>query len=236
MIQVTVFTKKCAGTVSDYEYSGVRLSGHAGFDDSGRDIICAAVSTLVFNTVNSIEVFTAVSYTHLDVYKRQALMVGRNNIFKIDKTPAKPRETVLKVKDLKYGYAYEKMVLNGISFSVRRGEILGIAGVEGNGQRELIEVITRLRENESGTITFLENDVGNASVKEFRNLGCGYIPVSYTHLDVYKRQVISELLHNNRNGWFSARSDDAQKPDNLPVTAYGPVSYTHLHCRCPDVY
>ena len=101
---------------------------------------------------------------------------GRNNIFKIDKTPAKPRETVLKVKDLKYGYAYEKMVLNGISFSVRRGEILGIAGVEGNGQRELIEVITRLRENESGTITFLENDVGNASVKEFRNLGCGYIP------------------------------------------------------------
>lgn len=105
-----------------------------------------------------------------------ALMVGRNNIFKIDKTPAKPRETVLKVKDLKYGYAYEKMVLNGISFSVRRGEILGIAGVEGNGQRELIEVITRLRENESGTITFLENDVGNASVKEFRNLGCGYIP------------------------------------------------------------
>ena len=62
MIQVTVFTKKCAGTVSDYDYLGVQLSGHAGFDDSGRDIICAAVSTLVFNTVNSIEVFTEDSF------------------------------------------------------------------------------------------------------------------------------------------------------------------------------
>ncbi len=62
MIQVTVFTKKCTGTVSEYEYLGVKLLGHAGFDDSGRDILCAAVSALVLNTVNSIDVFTEDSF------------------------------------------------------------------------------------------------------------------------------------------------------------------------------
>ncbi len=62
MIQVTVFTKKCVGTDSQYDYTGIRLQGHAGYDDSGRDIVCAAVSALAVNTANSIEAFTGDSF------------------------------------------------------------------------------------------------------------------------------------------------------------------------------
>lgn len=105
-----------------------------------------------------------------------ALMVGRDHVIKLHKKAAVPKETVLQVKDLKYGHAQEKLVVDGVNFSVRRGEILGIAGVEGNGQRELIELITRLRKNEHGEIRMEGKNVENSTVKEFRSMGVGYIP------------------------------------------------------------
>lgn len=105
-----------------------------------------------------------------------SLMVGRDHVSRVVKRPARPGETVLQVKDLKYGYAHDRLILNGVSFSVRRGEILGVAGVEGNGQREMIEIITRLRRNEDGEIRMSGRDIGAAQVREFRDLGCGYIP------------------------------------------------------------
>ncbi len=58
MIRVTVYTKKDAASPSGISYSGIRLSGHAGYGESGTDIVCAAVSALVFTTANSIETFT----------------------------------------------------------------------------------------------------------------------------------------------------------------------------------
>lgn len=62
MIQVTVFKRKQKDS-SSREYAGVSLSGHAGFEESGRDIVCAAVSALVFNAANSIEAFTEDEFT-----------------------------------------------------------------------------------------------------------------------------------------------------------------------------
>ena len=61
---------------------------------------------------------------------------------------------VLEVNDVSYGYGEERLSLHDVSFAVRSGEILGIAGVEGNGQRELVELISGLRQMEKGDIVF----------------------------------------------------------------------------------
>lgn len=163
-----------------------------------------------------------------------ALMVGRNNVVKIEKTPAKPKEPVLKVKDLKYGYAHEKMILNGVSFSVRRGEILGIAGVEGNGQRELIEIITRLRENESGTITFLGKDVGQVSVKQFRDLGCGYIPQDRLTYGAAVNSTIEENLISTTADSPAFRQGLLLKKQKIRKTCQNLIKEFQVKCDSPE--
>ena len=69
------------------------------------------------------------------------LMVGRDVVLKVVKDQPHPTETVLKVRNLEYTNRWNKKMLDKVSFSVRKGEILGIAGVEGNGQRELVEML-----------------------------------------------------------------------------------------------
>lgn len=79
-------------------------------------------------------------------------MVGRDVVMEIEKPPVNPGEKILEVKDVTFIDDEYKTVLKGVSFNVRRGEILGIAGVEGNGQRELIDCITGLDNPASGEI------------------------------------------------------------------------------------
>ncbi|MEA4959341.1 MAG: ATP-binding cassette domain-containing protein, partial [Anaerolineaceae bacterium] len=81
------------------------------------------------------------------------LMVGRDVVLSVQKEKSQPEGSVLKVRDLEYTNKWNKKVLDGVSFSVRRGEILGIAGVEGNGQRELVEMLFSLNVPDAGTAT-----------------------------------------------------------------------------------
>lgn len=81
-----------------------------------------------------------------------SLMVGRNVEFKVDKPAMEPGEVVLDVKDL-HGVDYRGVeILKGLSLQVRKGEILGIAGIDGNGQSEMVEIITGLRKATSGQV------------------------------------------------------------------------------------
>lgn len=77
-----------------------------------------------------------------------SMMVGREVTFKVDKNDAIYGDTVLKIEDLKAKDNRGLFALNGLDLEVRRGEILGIAGVDGNGQSELVEVITGLKKAE----------------------------------------------------------------------------------------
>lgn len=105
-----------------------------------------------------------------------SLMVGRNVHFKTDKKPAQPKEEVLRVENLvvKDYRGVEKV--KGLNLSVRRGEILGIAGVDGNGQSELIEAITGLRHADSGKIYLNGKDITNKRPREITETGLGHIP------------------------------------------------------------
>lgn len=104
------------------------------------------------------------------------LMVGREVLFRVEKAEAQPKETVLEISDL---HAYDdkgQMALNGISLHIRAGEVLGIAGVEGNGQTELVETITGLRAVKSGAIQYEGQSLIGVPAVQIRNMKIGHIP------------------------------------------------------------
>jgi simple sugar transport system ATP-binding protein len=103
-------------------------------------------------------------------------MVGRQVSFHLDKKKSEPGEAILNVRDLRVKGRHGLKGLNGASFALRRGEILGIAGVDGNGQTELIEAITGLLKVDSGSIELLGKDITNRSPRTVSESGMSHIP------------------------------------------------------------
>lgn len=112
----------------------------------------------------------------VDENKLAALMVGRDVNFVVDKQEQKPGETALEVKDLHAKDYRDAEILKGLNLKVRKGEIVGLAGVDGNGQTELVEILTGLKKAESGQITMLGQDVFNKTPKEIFDAGISSIP------------------------------------------------------------
>jgi general nucleoside transport system ATP-binding protein len=104
------------------------------------------------------------------------LMVGRQVQFTTDKEPAKPKDNVLEIKDLVVKDARGVTTVNELNLTVRAGEIVGIAGVDGNGQSELIEAITGLQKVESGSILLNGKDITNLPPRKVTEAGVGHIP------------------------------------------------------------
>jgi general nucleoside transport system ATP-binding protein len=104
------------------------------------------------------------------------LMVGREVLLRVDKTPAEPKETLLQVDDLHVLDERGLETVRGISFEVHGGEIVGLAGVDGNGQSQLIDAITGLRKAESGRILVAGKEVTSAAARECLDAGVGHIP------------------------------------------------------------
>ncbi len=104
------------------------------------------------------------------------LMVGREVTLRVKKPAVEPGEVVLEVDRICARGNRGEQALRNCSFTVRAGEIVGIAGVMGNGQSELEEVISGLRSLESGSIRFLGADISNCSVNEVREKGLRHLP------------------------------------------------------------
>lgn len=104
------------------------------------------------------------------------LMVGRSINFNIEKAPQKADEVILSAQNLNVrSLSSRKMAVNNVSFEVHRGEILCIAGIDGNGQTELVHGITGLSEIESGTLVFDGVDITKSSVRQRSKLGMSHI-------------------------------------------------------------
>lgn len=103
------------------------------------------------------------------------LMVGREVKLKYEKTVMEPKETLLTVKNVQYTDKFGVKKVDGASFSVKDSEILGIAGIEGNGQSEVIEIIAGLLKGEEGTVALKGEDITNISVKQRREMGLSHI-------------------------------------------------------------
>lgn len=120
------------------------------------------------------------------------LMVEREISFKITKKEIKPQEVVLSVKDLYVRNDKGMLTVKGVSFDLRKYEILGIAGVSGNGQKELIEALTGLRKIEKGEIYFFGKKIENLNSKVFRNLDIAHIPEERTKFGIVPNLQIIE--------------------------------------------
>ena len=105
-----------------------------------------------------------------------AMMVGRPVSFVVEKEKREPGEVMLEVKDLNVRNNKGVLGVKDFSLAIRSGEIVGIAGVDGNGQTELVEAITGLRKIESGSVLFKGEDSTGLSIKDRNDRGLGHIP------------------------------------------------------------
>ena len=112
----------------------------------------------------------------VDENKLAAMMVGRDVNFKVEKKDKTPGNVALEIKDLHAKDYRGVEILKGFDLNVKSGEIVGLAGVDGNGQTELVEILTGLRKAESGSITMLGKDVLNKKPKEIFESGISSIP------------------------------------------------------------
>jgi simple sugar transport system ATP-binding protein len=123
------------------------------------------------------------------------MIVGRDVLLRVEKTDAAPQDTVLQIENLSVSGAHGE-ALNKISFNVRAGEIVGVAGIEGNGQTELIEAIAGLvpTAKMSGNIRLFSNDITFTNARRRKELGIAHIPE-----DRHKRGLLldSDLNENS---------------------------------------
>lgn len=104
------------------------------------------------------------------------MMVGRPVVFTVEKSPATPGDVVLSVNNLAVQNKRGVMAVKGINLEVRAGEILGIAGVEGNGQTELVEAIAGLLKPKGGRIQLSGSDITGLSPRDVKEAGVSHIP------------------------------------------------------------
>jgi simple sugar transport system ATP-binding protein len=117
------------------------------------------------------------------------MMVGRDVLLRVDKAPAAPGDVAFEVKDLHVLDDRGLEKVRGVSFSARSGEILAIAGVDGNGQTELVEAITGLRPIESGTVTVGGRELdGRLTPRLMIDAGVGHVPE-----DRHRRGLVLEF-------------------------------------------
>ena len=136
-----------------------------------------------------------------------SMMVGRKVRLEVEKGPAKRGEVIFEVSDLDAMDERGVKVLKRLSIRVRGGEIFGIAGVDGNGQKELVEVITNLRKAESGTVKIHGREIQNTTTRNTMDSG-----ISTIHEDRQKRGIIPDftvadnvVLDTFRSGRFSSK-------------------------------
>jgi general nucleoside transport system ATP-binding protein len=141
------------------------------------------------------------------------LMVGREVVLRVEKPPAEPGDTLLEVENLTVLDDRGLEAVRGASFEVRAGEIVGIAGVDGNGQTELIDALTGLRRPSGGRIVAAGKDITNAGSRECLDLGVGHIPEDRQLRGLVLDFTLAEnlALHDfrkepsSRRGWLYPR-------------------------------
>jgi simple sugar transport system ATP-binding protein len=138
------------------------------------------------------------------------LMVGRDVLLRVVKPEAKPQAPVLAVRGLSMTMPDGEKRLDGISFEVRAGEIVGIAGIEGNGQTELIEALAGLADGDgvSGAVELAGKDVGALSARERRKRGIAHVPE-----DRHRRGLLLD---------FDLKENSILGADDRPPVAVGP--------------
>jgi len=154
------------------------------------------------------------------------LMVGRPVSLTVDKTEAEPSDVVLEVQGLAVRDDREQMTVKDISFQVRSGEIVGIAGVQGNGQSELVESLTGLRPAATGSIRIGDRDTTDASPRHVHDEGVAHVPEDRQHMGlimefpVYENMVLDSYHQEPYSGRVQMRWHEARRASEELVEQY----------------
>ncbi|MCT4596544.1 MAG: ABC transporter ATP-binding protein [Vallitalea sp.] len=125
------------------------------------------------------------------------LMVGRDVMLTVDKEEPNAGGVILKLDNIHYREGTHQLV-NGVSFSLREGEILGIAGVEGNGQSEIAELITGMKKSTLGIISINNQKINDLTIREIRELGIAHIHEDRMSYGVAKEATITDNIISER--------------------------------------
>lgn len=150
------------------------------------------------------------------------MMVGRSVSFRTKKTKAKPAEEVLSIKDLVVKENRGVEVVKSLNLSVRAGEVVGIAGIDGNGQSELIQALTGLRKCESGKIYLHGKEITNQMPRSITNQGVGHVPE-----DRHRDGLILELT--------LAENMALQTYYKEPMSHHGVLSYQNINRKSREL-
>lgn len=149
------------------------------------------------------------------------MMVGRSVSFKATKKPLKPQEVVLDIHDLVVKESRGLEAVKHLDLQVRAGEVVGIAGIDGNGQSELIQALTGLRKVESGTIVLKDEDVTNKRPRKITEAGVAHVPE-----DRHKYGLILELS--------VAENMALQTYYKAPLSSKGVLHYNKINEQARD--
>ncbi len=162
------------------------------------------------------------------------MMVGREVILTVEKEAPKVGEVVLEVEDLWVLDDRGLPVVNGLSFQVRAGEILGVAGVQGNGQSELVEALTGLRSPAEGRVRILDADTTHASPREILEKGVGHIPEDrHKHGMVLSYPIADNLVLST---FYQAPFAHGMVIDGRAIDENGRKLITEFDIRTPSEY
>lgn len=162
------------------------------------------------------------------------MMVGRDVILKINKKKAEPAQEILKIRNLSLNASDGRPILRNINFSVRGGEILGVAGVEGNGQRELSEIITGLQSFSKGEVDIEGKSIQGESIRKIREMNVSHISEDRMTYGVAANANVEENIISDRftkpeychNGFLKKKEID-RLADRL---------IEEFHIKCGDAY
>ena len=133
--------------------------------------------------------------TELDISR---MMVGKDVDLNIEKKEANPGKTILRVRNLSYTNQFGKKALKDVSFDLRQGEILGVAGVEGNGQTELSEILSGLLVPGSGEVSIKGKSIANMSIRDIRLTNTSLIHEDRMIYGASEEQTIVENIISDR--------------------------------------
>jgi len=163
-----------------------------------------------------------------------AMMVGREVVLRVEKAPAQPGEEVLRVEGLRVLDDRGLPAVNGVSLTVRAGEVLGIAGVQGNGQTELVEALTGLRRPESGRILINGRDVTGRPPRLITEAGTAHVPEDRQRDGMVAAYTVADNLVLNT--YYKPPFARGLVRDEAQVAQFGRRLVREFDIRTPSIY
>ena len=169
-----------------------------------KEIKALAEKCTIIRRGKRIDTVDVASATEADLAE---MMVGRAIEFKVNKKPVEAGEVALHIENLHVKDVRGVEVVKGLNLDVRKGEIFGVAGVDGNGQSEFLEAITGLRKIEAGKVVIEGKDVTNATPKAIRDAGMNNIPEDRNKRGLVQEFTVAEnmVLHSYDEAPYSAK-------------------------------